>query len=201
MSRAAPSQEKVKVVFIGDSGVGKSALFASFQQRPFQPALPQTVGGACANVSVHVDGDQTINMIIWDTAGQERYRGIIPMYFNRAAFVLIVYDISNRQSFEGLKDWHQLSHERAPDAARIILIGNKADLSNRTTSIAEGVEFAHSISAIFFETSAMTGAGVDEVLMAIASIAAKNAAGLSELLQPSGVVIEKIGKTDNKKCC
>jgi small GTP-binding protein len=140
-------------------------------------------------------------MIIWDTAGQERYRGIIPMYFKRAAFVLIVYDISNRRSFEGLRDWHQLSREKAPNVAKIIIIGNKADLPNRLISLAEGTDFANSIGALFFETSAMTGAGVEEVLMSSAAMAAKNARGLSKLLQPSGVVIEKIGTADDKRCC
>jgi small GTP-binding protein len=200
--RASPSQEKVKVVFIGDSEVGKSALFTRFQRRPFQPGAPSTVGGACANISVQMEGQQTIDMIIWDTAGQEKYRGIIPMYFSRCAFILIVYDISNRQSFEGISDWYQLSRDKAPDVAKVILIGNKSDLPERAVSIAEGTEFASSIGAhMFFETSAMTGDGVEEVILSVASTAWKEASGFSELLQPSGVVIEKIGSPENRECC
>jgi small GTP-binding protein len=198
-----PSQERVKVVFIGDSGVGKSALFARFQNRAFNPVTQSTIGGACANVDVQTEGTGVMKLIVWDTAGQEAYRGIVPMYFTRCAFVLIVYDISSLESFESVLSWHKLSREKAPQVAKVILIANKCDLEKRRlVSIAAGNELAGNIRAfMFFETSAATGDGVEELLSSIATTALREKEGLSELIDPPGDLITRNYERDPKKPC
>jgi small GTP-binding protein len=164
------SSQKVKVVFIGDSAVGKTSLFQRFQDKEFCGEVPTTVGGACANVTIDLAPNPPINLIVWDTAGQEKYRGIVPMYFSRAVFILIVYDVTNRASFDSVPSWASLSQEKAPTNVRLVLIGNKSDLEEqRVVSWTEGTELATSIRAIFLETSALNSNGVRDLIVAVAS--------------------------------
>jgi small GTP-binding protein len=172
---ATPSTQKVKVVFIGDSAVGKTSLFMRFQDREFCSEVPTTVGGACANLAVDLEQSGKINLIVWDTAGQETYRGIVPMYFSRAVFILIVYDLTNRASFESVPSWISLSQSKAPDGVRLILIGNKSDLEdNRVISVGEATELAASVGAMFLETSALNSTGVRDLIFAVASQVAED---------------------------
>jgi small GTP-binding protein len=170
MVESSASSQKVKVVFIGDSAVGKTSLFMRFQSKEFSSEVPTTVGGACANVTIDLEDDRKIHLIVWDTAGQEKYRGIVPMYFNRAAFILIVYDIANRTSFESVPSWVTLSQSKSPDGVRLVLIGNKSDLEvQRAVSVVEGTELAASVGAMFLETSALNPELVRDLIVAVAS--------------------------------
>jgi small GTP-binding protein len=166
--------QKVKLVFIGDSAVGKTSLFTQFQDKEFSGDVATTVGAACANIQVELEGG-VVNLIVWDTAGQEKYRGIVPMYFSRAAFILIVYDITNRTSFDNVRGWISLSQSKAPDVSKLVIVGNKCDLEDdRVVSLSEGHELAESVGATFFETSALNPAGVRDLMIAVASAAAND---------------------------
>jgi small GTP-binding protein len=201
---ACATPQKVKVVFIGNSSVGKTALFTRFQSHDFIAGQPTTIGAACANVTITLENETAVNLIVWDTAGQETYRGIVPMYFSRCAFILIVYDITNRESFESVPGWIHLSLSKAPETAKIFLIGNKCDLAaKRVVTFAEGTECAHSHSAfLFLETSALSAEGVESLLLAIATATEEGHHGVGEELRSGEVLIQresqKAGQTD---CC
>jgi small GTP-binding protein len=191
---------KLKVVFIGNASVGKTALFHRFQNRRFSPDLRSTVGGACANVTVHLPDNTDVTLIVWDTAGQETYRGIVPMYFTRSHFILIVYDITNRSTYDAVVEWAELSRSRAGDA-RIVLIGNKSDLEHgREVPIVDGRKLATTIDAYtFLETSALNGKGIDELLQSLGTAAKLQAANC----EPRETAIARTGdrKEVNPACC
>jgi small GTP-binding protein len=193
MSRRSDEQApKFKAVFIGNSGVGKTALFLRFQNEEFSPGGPATIGGACAKVFVALDSGRSIPFIVWDTAGQETYRGIVPMYFTRCAFILIVYDISNRQSFDSVRGWVRLSKSKAPELAKIVLIGNKSDKEDqRSVEPVEGGDLATELGAcMFMETSALSGDGVEALLISIASEATENSEYMLEALSGAELPID-----------
>ena len=194
---------KVKVVFIGNSTVGKTALFHRFQGSTELGETVPTVGGACANVSVTVKDNSEVNLMVWDTAGQETYRGIVPMYFSRASFILIVYDITQRSSFESIKEWINLSREQAPPTARIGIIGNKCDLEkNRKVTLAEGQDLADAEEAVlFFETSALKGQCIDELLVTVAELAHRDEIRAAETVTETKIVEIGVKPEKNKKCC
>jgi small GTP-binding protein len=183
----------VKVVFIGNSSVGKTALFTRFQNHSFTPGQQSTIGAACANVNVTLEGGSVVNMIVWDTAGQETYRGIVPMYFSRCSFILIVYDVTNRESFESVPGWIRLSIDKAPESARILIIGNKCDLdAKRVVQFGEGTKCAQAHSAfLFLETSALNAEGVDSLLLAIASTAEEDHHSVGEDLHGNEILIQR----------
>jgi small GTP-binding protein len=169
MSPPARTIPKVKAVLIGDSGVGKSALFRRFQDLNFVPGGTPTIGGACANITVRTTDGCSTAVMLWDTAGQESYRAIVPMYFVDCHIVLVVYAVSERISFENLKAWVNLSTEQAPVDAKILIIGNKCDeIEKRRVTAEEGQTYTQSLPrAEFFETSALNGYGIEPVLRAI----------------------------------
>jgi small GTP-binding protein len=204
MNFPSATGQKVKVVFIGNSCVGKTSLFARFQSHEFVPGQQSTIGAACANVNVTLENGTTVNLIVWDTAGQEQYRGIVPMYVNRCAFILIVYDVTNRESFESVASWIKLSNDKAPETARIVIVGNKCDLEpKRMVQFAEGTRCAQVHNAfLFLETSALNAKGVDSLLMAVAAAADQDHRGIGELVQSQEVLIQRPkSPEENSPCC
>ena len=168
---------KVKVVLIGNSTVGKTAIFHRIQKNEFATDSTPTVGGACANITHEMDDGRKVQFIIWDTAGQEQYRSIVPMYFSRAAFVFIVYDISQESTFAAVKDWLTIAKERAPGDARYGILGNKCDLdSQRMVQVADGKKLAEDLGAFaFLETSALRGEGIRELMSLLGTVVVNNA--------------------------
>jgi small GTP-binding protein len=168
---------QLKVVFAGSSGVGKTAIINALQNKPFIPNNSLTIAGGAVPISVMHQGDP-ISLLVWDTAGQEKYRAIIPIYFNNAVVIVVVYAITDRDSFESVAEWIALSRESAPASARVILIGNKHDLADsRAVTCIEGEE-KHSEADFFAfrETSALTGEGIPDLLLMIADAAARSKA-------------------------
>lgn len=200
-SMADAGSSKVKVVFIGNSTVGKTELFRRFQGVTELGGTIATIGGACANVTVTVKDNTEVNLMVWDTAGQEAYRGIVPMYFSRASFILIVYDITQRSSFDSVTEWIALSKERAPVNAHIGIIGNKCDLeARRKVTMAEGQELADNEGAcMFFETSALNGQCVEDLLCTIGEFAHRDNSILNvETMEET--LIEKSDKNAQCNC-
>ena len=113
------------------------------------------------NVTV---GDSTVRLQIWDTAGQERYKSLIPSYIRDSRVVVVVYDISNFESFDNVKHWVESVHAERK-GARVVIVGNKTDISDadRVVPYDVGLSYANQISAPFFETSAKSGSGVAAV--------------------------------------
>jgi small GTP-binding protein len=160
-----------KVVFIGSSGVGKTAIITRLQGRPFTPDNLMTIAGGCVAITARAPSGESVDLHVWDTAGQEKYRNVIPIYFKGAGIIVIVYDITDVDSFRSLKEWATISQENGPPDAKLMIIGNKVDLdAARVVQLEDGHRRAQEMGAIsFLETSALNGQGISQVLEAFAS--------------------------------
>ncbi|KAM3723141.1 Ras-related protein [Dirofilaria immitis] len=150
----------LKILIIGESGVGKSSLMLRFVDDTFDPEIAATIGVDFRVTSMIVDNNR-VKLAIWDTAGQERFRTLTPSYYRGAQGVICVYDVSNRQTFERLSHWMNEvdTYSTKTDAVKM-LIGNKIDISSREVTREEGLEFAKKYRMLFIEASAKTREGV-----------------------------------------
>mmetsp|Transcript_26507 Transcript_26507/g.59334 ORF Transcript_26507/g.59334 Transcript_26507/m.59334 type:complete len:195 (-) Transcript_26507:44-628(-) len=166
----AQRAREVKVVLLGDTGVGKSSLVLRFITNEFKPYVESTIGASFMSRLILVDG-APIKFQIWDTAGQEKYHSLAPMYYKGAAAAIVVYDITKRKTFETLQQWVAELRTQGPENIVITLAGNKCDLEGeRQVPLDEATAYANSIGATFFETSAKTKANVEEVFLKISKL-------------------------------
>ena len=158
----------IKAVFVGDTSVGKTAIIKRITEGVFTDTIDPTVGGKHSAYTVNApSGDVIFN--IWDTAGQEEFQNLIPMYFQGASVIAIIFDVTSRPSFEAIERFQEVIQQRAPEDVQIVLIGNKVDLE-RVISYDEGVDKSHQVgSPFYFEISAKTGQGVKDMLETIAA--------------------------------
>ena len=162
-----------KYIIIGDAAVGKSNLLLRYAHGQFKDEYQLTIGvefGA-KNISIN---DKIYRIQIWDTAGQENFRSITRAYYKNSVCALVVYDITNRDSFNNIANWVEDCKNQSPKTIFMVLVGNKSDLSDkRVISIEEGRELAEKYNMIFFETSAKTGDNVDLIFFKSAEEIAK----------------------------
>ncbi|EPR57232.1 Rab 5 [Toxoplasma gondii ME49] len=165
-----PKTLHFKLVLLGDTSVGKSCLVVRFAKDEFYEYQESTIGAAFMTQSVNL-GSCIVKFEIWDTAGQERYRSLAPMYYRGAAAAVVVYDISNRDSFQGAKSWVQ-ELQSVNDRSNVViaLAGNKEDLAaERQVPKQEAQQYADEHGILFLETSAKTGHNVNELFYEIAA--------------------------------
>ncbi|OQV21509.1 Ras-related protein Rab-11B [Hypsibius exemplaris] len=151
----------VKVVLIGDSGVGKTNLLSRFARNEFTSESKSTIGVEFATRSLNIAG-KIIKAQCWDTAGQERYRAIGSAYYRGAVGALVVYDITKRSSYDSVKKWMTELREHTEEKIVIMLIGNKSDLRHlRAVTAEEARTYAESEKVAFVETSALETTNVE----------------------------------------
>ena len=151
-----------KFIVIGASGVGKTSLLSRLIDGQFSPENQSTIGVEYLSTVIEVDGNP-VKLQIWDTAGQEKFRSIAKSYFRHAVGVILVYDITSRQSFDDLSFWLNDVHSLCDPNAAVTLIGNKLDLaSSRAVTTSEATAFANTHQLIYLETSARGGDNVQE---------------------------------------
>jgi small GTP-binding protein len=148
--------------------VGKSSLVLRFVKGQFHEFQESTIGAAFLTQTVQID-DTTVKFEIWDTAGQERYHSLAPMYYRGAQAAIVVYDITNKETFQKAQTWiKELQRQASPNIV-IALAGNKLDLANkRAVSYEEAKAYADECSLLFMETSAKTAANVMDIFTSIA---------------------------------
>lgn len=163
-----------KLVLLGDTAVGKSCLVVRFVRDEFFEFQEPTIGAAFLTQTVALD-DATVKFEIWDTAGQERYRSLAPMYYRGAAAAIVVYDITNPDSFTGAKSWVKELQRRGDPNVVIALAGNKADLeSRRKVEFEEANSYAEENGILHLETSAKNANNVKALFVEIAKKLPKN---------------------------
>lgn len=152
-----------KYIIIGDQAVGKSNLLLRYIHGEFKNEYHATIGVEFAAKSINIK-DKLYRIQIWDTAGQENYKSITRAYYKNSVCALIVYDISNRDSFTNVCSWIEDCKNQCPKTVYMILVGNKSDLEEqREVRKEEGQDLADKYGINFFETSAKTGENVEEV--------------------------------------
>ncbi|KAL3081490.1 hypothetical protein niasHS_008092 [Heterodera schachtii] len=152
------------VMLLGDSCTGKTCLLIRFKDNTFMNNnFISTVGIDFRNKLVELDGCK-VKLQIWDTAGQERFRSLTASYYRDADALLLVYDVTNRNSFDNIRDWLAQVKEYAKDSVQLVLVGNKMDMSSqRKVHADEGRRLAKAYNIDFMETSAKTGHNVHDV--------------------------------------
>lgn len=160
---------EVKVVLLGDTGVGKSSLVLRFVTNSFKSYSESTIGASFMSKVMSVNGNR-IKFQIWDTAGQEKYHSLAPMYYRGAAVAIVVYDITRKSSFTTLQMWIKELRQLGPEDIVIVIAANKCDLDDQreveteTAKIyAKSVEQAGGSGALFFETSAKEDTNVAQM--------------------------------------
>lgn len=159
----------IKTVLLGDSGVGKSSLVLRFVTDTFRPYSESTIGASFLTKILLIN-DKSSKFFIWDTAGQEKYHSLAPMYYRGAQVAIIVYDITNKNSFLTLKRWVKELKLHGPPDILIAIVGNKSDLSgNRKVSFNQAKAYADEINALCIETSAKTNININELFINISN--------------------------------
>jgi Ras-related protein Rab-8A len=159
----------VKLLLIGESGVGKSCLLMRFAEESFTTSFITTIGIDFKIKTIELDGKR-IKLQIWDTAGQERFRTITTAYYRGAMGILLVYDVTDEQSFSRIRNWiRNIEHHVPADGVDRILLGNKADMEeDKVVETGRGQALATEFHMKFFETSAKTNLNVVEAFTTIA---------------------------------
>ena len=162
------TETEIKVVVVGQSDVGKTCIVSYLINGKFDNNTTPTLGAAFASKSIQVK-NQNVMLQIWDTAGQERFRVFTPMYYRGAQAALVVYSIKDEDSFNEVDYWVRNIRENNGSTVSLYLVGNKSDLDyDRTVTEEQGREKADKINAEFFETSAVTGDGIEVLFDTVA---------------------------------
>ena len=192
--------DKCQILIIGNSVVGKTSILTKYTTKTYNENYIATVGLDFFTKDEKID-DKTIRVKIWDTAGQERYKAITKCFFQRAQGIIIVFDVTNKKSFDDLKIWIDSIRSQSKltedlENMPIIIIGNKIDIPKRVIDKDTALNFAKEQNLDYYETSAKTGEGID--------------AAIKDLVKKVMVYISKKNGRDNlklsensqkRKCC
>ena len=152
-----------KLILIGNSGVGKSCILQRYIKHTFEESYKCTIGVDFLMKSIVING-QTVKLQLWDTAGQEKYKSMASSYYRGANVALIVFDITNHESFDALPLWIENFYKNGPEQKNIILIGNKNDLTDlRQVTQKEAEAFSETNNMMYFETSAKEGDNIEYI--------------------------------------
>lgn len=192
----------IKLLTIGDSGVGKTCLLLKYSSGQFSPMFITTIGIDYKLKTIEVNGEE-VKLQLWDTAGQERFRTLTASYFKGAHGILMVYDVSDRKSFESVSAWMKMIEQQADSEPALILVGNKCDVEEDKVQVqnTEGQSVADTYGIPFHLTSAKTNFGVDEAFLSIAQLV------LAKPIKPrcpsasGGVVLTQQHRRRCRGCC
>jgi len=158
----------IKLLLIGDSGVGKSCCLLRFSEDSFTPSFITTIGIDFKIRTIELDGKR-VKLQIWDTAGQERFRTITTAYYRGAMGILLVYDVTDEKSFNNIRTWFSNVEQHATEGVNKILIGNKCDWEEkRAVSTEQGQALANELGIPFMEVSAKSNINVEKAFFSLA---------------------------------
>lgn len=184
---ASSSIDNYKIVLIGDINVGKTSILSRFRYGSFESDYMPTLGIDFFSKNLFFE-DKTIRLILWDTAGQERFRSLIPSYLKNADCIIIVFDITNKESFLSLNKWLTDAKNNASENTIYVICGNKTDLKERRTvnenEINEYIE--KNTGVIYMECSAKNGQGIKDLFNVIAKNLGENNFAKSDFNVRSG---------------
>ncbi|KTW26634.1 GTP-binding protein ypt1 [Pneumocystis carinii B80] len=157
-----------KLLLIGDSGVGKSCLLLRFSDDTYTESYISTIGVDFKIRTIELEG-KTVKLQIWDTAGQERFRTITSSYYRGAHGIIIVYDVTDQDTFNNVKQWLQEIDRYASESVNKLLIGNKSDMvDKKVVDPSQAKELADGLSIPFLETSAKSSINVEQAFITMA---------------------------------
>ncbi|OHS96180.1 GTP-binding protein YPT7 [Tritrichomonas foetus] len=198
-------KSSLKVLVLGEMGVGKTCILNRFVSNEFSSQYKATIGSDCYSKIIDIDG-KTISLQIWDTAGQERFLSLGSAFFRGSDCCIIVYDVTRPKSFEGVTKWknhfmEQMGINQSNDFP-FLLLGNKCDMSTKVIQPSAAREFAEMYGdMLFYEVSAKTAENVSTSFEAIIRKAIDYQKNNSEDIRLSPDIIKIESKETNKKTC
>ena len=185
-----------KIIFVGDASTGKTSIINRIIDNPFNDNYEVSIGIDFMSKNIRFRG-QNIKIQIWDSAGQEKYKGLIPSYVRNSSIVFIVYDVSNRSSFDNVPNW--ISFVKNIEKTKMILVVNKTDLQ-REVQTNEGEELSKNEEMLFFECSAKSNDNIKNLFYS--SIAGLPTFGVFEDAEKENLIkelLEENGEEDSQK--
>ena len=199
---------QVKVVIIGNSGVGKSCIISQFAFNMFDQQSSPSLGTLCISKVLEFEKyGKKVNYQLWDTAGQEEFKSMVAIYYKSAKAFIVAYSVDNRKSFEAVNGWIKEVREKAPIDAKLFIVANKSDLvEKQQVSVEEGKELADSYNSSFHVTSAKLNIGIEELFVDIALklniIGVKGSKANCKTSMKNGAVKLKGDRShNNQNCC
>ena len=193
--------EKIKIMVIGETRVGKTSLIKKYTKNTFGGVYLTTVGIDFQEKIINSEG-KTVKVQIWDTAGQERFRNIAKNYFHTSDGFLLVYDITCRESFEKLNFWFEQIKLNSPENAKCMVAGNKCDLDEkREVNKDEGDNFSKEQNIKFYETSAKDGINVNTIFQELSNEIMKDIKKNGPKNKRASQVLKKNNTKPKKKAC
>lgn len=194
-----------KILTIGDGGVGKTSILRRYVENKFLKHHLSTIGIDFLSKTLKIK-DKEIKLKIWDTAGQERYRQITSHIYKDADGIILVFDVTSEESFNQITDWmEQIKNNVSKEEINLILIGNKCDLADRMVEKERGEEMAEKLKIKYFETSALTGQGINEAFEELAKQIFKNKNPNENISRNISITYNKpedaLKKKKGKGCC
>ena len=199
---SSESSKTFKILTIGESGVGKTCILRRFVENKFLKNHLATIGIDFKTKTLNIN-NQEIKLKIWDTAGQERFRNITTQYYKGADGIVLIYDVTDDASYEKIRDWMEqiLSNTKREDIG-LVLLGNKCDMEPRAVTEEQGNKMAEELKVSYFETSALTGQGMNEAFNELTRDIMKRKGvdnGGNENLELKNNISKK--KKDGNGCC
>ena len=193
--------EHLKIVLVGDSGVGKTSIANRISGNDINEEYKPTIGAAFSVLEREIDGNKYV-FDLWDTAGQEVYRSLINMYARGSKGAIIVCDITNEESFHGIDHWVKFLKDNA-DSIQIIIAANKCDLSDQ--AVVTNVQLqskAEEYGTLYYLTSAVTGEYIDQLFDRLGEEIVHATSKIEKNFPKEVLLAEKSETTqNNKKCC
>ena len=153
-----------KILILGDSTVGKTCFLTRYTDKRFESNYLATVGIDYKLKNIKLNDNKTVKLQIWDTIGQDRFRSITKNYYKGAQGIVLIYDITEKDTFKSVKEWVKSIKNEADEKVVVILVGNKIDcIEERKVSKEEGENLAKELSLPFYECSAKTDTNINEV--------------------------------------
>ncbi|RZC34994.1 Ras and/or Nfu N domain containing protein [Asbolus verrucosus] len=194
-------EQKYKLVFLGEQSVGKTSIITKFMYDSFDTAYQATVGIDFLSKTMYLT-DKTVRLQLWDTAGQERFRSLIPAYIRDSSVAVIVYDVTNQESFHQTTKWISDVRTERGDAVIVFLVGNKVDLSDlRQVSSEQGEEKARELNVAFIETSAKVGLNIKLLFKRITEILVIHEEATNDFTELQEVTLDKNNLYPLEKTC
>lgn len=204
MSAKTPSRSYdmiMKLLLVGDSGVGKSCLLLRFVEDKFNPLFITTIGIDFKIRTIESKGKK-IKLQVWDTAGQERFRTITTAYYRGAMGIVLIYDVTDARTFENVENWFETVTQHANDDAQIFLVGNKSDdEENRQVSRDQGQQLAQKLNIPFLEASAKTNENVEAIFYELAGVIQENHVDQEPQQKSSAVDVGLATNNFKANCC
>ena len=199
------SRFQLKVIVLGDSGVGKTSILNRFVKQEFSQSYRATVGADFLFKEYTVDG-KAVSLQLWDTAGQERFQSLGNAFYRGTDCCLLVFDLTNSESFDNLVQWKKEFLERSGNENTnfpVILIGNKCDLPDRKVTVANAKEWAQEEKLIYDEVSAKENIRIEDAFVQAIRLCMQREEYARPLLPVKNLVLKPPvpDKSKSKKCC